>query len=310
MRSKDKKIVTLLIVAILVAAVGGVLLYMFLNPQKTTIYTFKENYKAGQIISDEILTPVTVDSKVVVAGKTQDASTQFITGENRRELLDAKQNALRMDVAKGMPLTQSMLSVDGGSYIEMAMNDKKVAVTIAIDSISGVTADLTEGARVNIYATDTSKNGGTTLIFENMRVLSIGKNENGALSSATVEVTPEESVKLIDAANHSKMYFGLVNGSGYKSVGSDSSNQENEDEVFIPSDIQVISTPGASGTDAETSSVSTEEPAESATAEETEAPAEETSATSAEAQTDVDILQQISAGGAPEESTPQEETAE
>lgn len=49
-----------------------------------------------------------------------------------------------------------------------------------------------------------------------MRVLSVQKDNNGALFSATLEVTADESLKLIYAANYSTLHFGLVDSSGYE----------------------------------------------------------------------------------------------
>ena len=170
---------------------------------------------------------------MVFAGAIVNTSTQFVTGNNKRELVDSKDNALRMDVAKGMPLMQSMLSIDGGSYIEMTMDDKKVAVTVPVTSISGVTRDLKEGSRVNIYASGYSSGGtnGTSLIFANMRVLSVDKDNDGDLRSATIEVTTEESLKLVEAATYSNIYFGLVNGSSYQAPTEDNMTYTNRQET-------------------------------------------------------------------------------
>lgn len=223
MNSKNKKIMLILLIALVLAVAAGVSIYFYLVPQKTTIYVFNDNYRAGTVVSGDILTPMQVDSKIVFAGAGIDASTQFVTGSNKHELIETKENALRMDVAKGMPLTQSMLSIDGGSYIEMTMDDKKVAVTVPVTSISGVTKDLKEGSRVNIYSTGYTNSGvtGTTLIFANMRVLTVEKDSDGDLIAATIEVSTEESLKLVEAATYSELYFGLVNGSSYQAPGQD-----------------------------------------------------------------------------------------
>lgn len=223
----------ILVVAVILAIAAAVGTYMYLVPQKTTIYVFNDNYKAGTVITNDILTPTQVDSKVVFAGAIVNTSTQFVTGNNKRELVDSKDNALRMDVAKGMPLMQSMLSIDGGSYIEMTMDDKKVAVTVPVTSISGVTRDLKEGSRVNIYASGYSSGGtnGTSLIFANMRVLSVDKDNDGDLRSATIEVTTEESLKLVEAATYSNIYFGLVNGSSYQAPTEDNMTYTNRQET-------------------------------------------------------------------------------
>lgn len=95
--------------------------------------------------------------------------------------------------------------------VQNMMNDKKVAVTVPVTSVSGATKDLKEGSRVNIYASDYSSDGasGTTLIFTNMRVLSVEKDNDGDLCAVTIEVSTEESLKLVEATTHSKLYFGL-----------------------------------------------------------------------------------------------------
>ena len=95
--------------------------------------------------------------------------------------------------------------------VQGMMNDKKVAVTVPVTSVSGATKDLKEGSRVNIYASDYSSDGasGTTLIFTNMRVLSVEKDNDGDLCAVTIEVSTEESLKLVEATTHSKLYFGL-----------------------------------------------------------------------------------------------------
>lgn len=95
--------------------------------------------------------------------------------------------------------------------VQNMMNDKKVAVTVPVTSVSGATKDLKEGSRVNIYASDYSSDGasGTTLIFTNMRVLSVEKDNDGDLYAVTIEVSTEESLKLVEATTHSKLYFGL-----------------------------------------------------------------------------------------------------
>lgn len=97
--------------------------------------------------------------------------------------------------------------------VQGMMNDKKVAVTVPVTSVSGATKDLKEGSRVNIYASDYSGGGASgttlTLIFTNMRVLSVEKDNDGDLRAVTIEVSTEESLKLVEATTHSKLYFGL-----------------------------------------------------------------------------------------------------
>lgn len=214
MKSKNRKIIIILVLAILVAAAAGAALYFYLSPQKTTVYVFNDNYKAGEQLTEEMLTPIQADSNIVVAGSKADTSSRFITGKDIRTVLNTG-DSLRMDVSEGMPLTLSILSVTGGSSVEMNMDPAKIAVTVPVTSVSGVTNDLKEGSRVNIYSTG-GDSLGTTLIFQNMRVLAVAKDSSGTLNSATIEVTPDESLRLIYASNYSAIYFGLVDSSGYE----------------------------------------------------------------------------------------------
>lgn len=151
MNSKNKGMVILLVVAAVVGIIGAVALFLFLQPQKTTVYTFKDNYKSGTELTSDMLTAVQCDSKIVTAGKKTDTAARFVTGDNLKSVLNSG-DSLRMDVSEGMPLTLSMLSVNGGSTVEMNMDPTKVAVTVPVTNISGVTSDLKEGSRVNIYA--------------------------------------------------------------------------------------------------------------------------------------------------------------
>lgn len=226
MKSKNRKIVIILVMAILVAVVAAVALYLYLTPQKTTVYVFKDNFEAGELLTEEMLTPIQADSSIVVAGNKTDTASRFVTGGDIQTVLNTG-DSLRMDVAEGMPLTLSMLSVNGGSSVEMNMDPSKIAVTVPVTAITGVTNDLKEGSRVNIYATGVNENGGTTLLFQNMRVLTVQKDANGGLSSATIEVDANQSLKLIYAANYSSIYFGLVDSSGYEFT-------EDEEPSYLP----------------------------------------------------------------------------
>lgn len=223
--SKDRTIIIVAMVFVVFAVAFGYFLHLFLAPRKISVYVFNDNYRAGTVITGDMLVPVTVDAKVAVAGGSAETTAYFVTAQNYEELINNKENSLRVDVAKGVPLMQSMLSVDGGSYIEMTMNSTMVAVTVPVTSISGVTNDLAPGSRVNIYASrvnDQTKDAETKLIFENMRVLSVQKDDDGLIQGATIECLPGgEDKRLIEAAEAYAIYFGLVNGSGYQSGGTD-----------------------------------------------------------------------------------------
>lgn len=214
MNKKNRKILLIIIVAFMVAVMGGVATFMYLNPQKTTVYVFKDNYNAGDVITEEMLTPVRCDASIIVAGSNAETASRFVTGQDIDAVLKTG-DSLRMDVASGMPLTISLLSVNGGSSVEMSMDPTKVAVTVPLTSITGVTPELKDGSKVNIYATGGESNG-TVLLFQGMRVLSVQNDSDGNLSSATIECDSAQSLKLIYAVQNSSIYFGLIDSAGYE----------------------------------------------------------------------------------------------
>lgn len=219
---KNKKIVLILVLAVLVAVIGGVALYMYLTPKKITIYTFKENLPAGTVITSDMLTPVQADSTIYYGGAKQDISTYYVTGDNINEIIKSG-DSLRTDVVKGMPFTISLLTTGGGSRVEMQMDPTKIAITVPINNITGVTNELKSGSRVNIYVTgsdyiDDDSIGSlvTKLVFQNMRVLNVSYSSQGALESATIECTIDQSMELVYYANSYSIYLGLIDGSGYQ----------------------------------------------------------------------------------------------
>ena len=201
--AKNKKILTILIVAIVVAIAGGISLYLYLSPQKTTVYVFKDNYESGTALSEDMLVPVRCDSKIVTAGKNADVKSKFVTGSEITEVLNAGDH-LRMDVSEGMPLTKSELFINGGS-----------------DSVTGTAEGIREGSHVNIYATGYQGTDGTTLLFQNVSVIAVEKNSAGVLTSATVEVNTDQSLKLIYAQNNSTLNLAVVDSAGYEYTEQD-----------------------------------------------------------------------------------------
>lgn len=213
--AKNKKILTILLVAVLVAIAGGVSLYLYLSPQKVTVYVFNDNYDSGTALAENMLVPVRCDAKIVTAGKNADVKSKFVTGAEIAEVLNAGDH-LRMDVAEGMPLTRSELFINGGSDIEKNIHTGMIAVTIPMDSVTGTAEGIREGSHVNIYATGFQGNDGTTLLFQNVSVIAVEKNTNGVLTSATVEVNTDQSLKLIYAQNNSTLNLAVVDSAGYE----------------------------------------------------------------------------------------------
>lgn len=213
---RNKKTILILIVAICCAIAGGIGLYTYLVPQKSTIYVFNADYEAGTLFTSNMITPMQVDSKIITNGASKNTDSYYITSNEINDILK-QGNTLKTRVSKGMSVIPQQLSVSGGNALEYAMKADAIAVTIPVNSNSGVTNDLKANSRVNVYTSQTGSNGipQTTLLFQNMKVLAVYRNDSG-ICGVSLEVTQAQSLKLVYSATYESIYLGLVNENGYQ----------------------------------------------------------------------------------------------
>lgn len=245
----NKRIIFVLAIAIVLCIVSAAGIYMYLAPQRDTIYVFRGDYTAGTQVTREMLMPVEVDSTITEMGEATDINKRYVTESDYMEVL---QNAgtLRYDVTEGTALMKSMLSSYGGSKVELAMKPSAIAITVPSDYLSAVTNELTTGAYVNVYAS--YDNAQTVLILQNIRVLTAPRVD-GIISGVTLEVDHEQSMKLVHAMNYGKIIFGLVNGMGYQYTTEDQPTYDiggfiidaetSSEPVIIPEPEETPSTP-------------------------------------------------------------------
>ena len=213
---KNKKILIVLAIAVILAVLAGWLVFQLLSPRRTTAYVFNNNYPAGTQVTSSMLTAVEVDSNLIVAGNKAATSDYLVTSGNINSVLNTA-GVLRDDVHSGNIFTSSMLSSTGGNQIEMAMKTDAVAITVGANNITGVTPALAHDDRVNVYA---NYNDSTVLILQNQRVLSVSY-DNGYISGVTLECTVEDSLNLIHAYTYGSIHLGLVNATGYQYAADD-----------------------------------------------------------------------------------------
>ena len=227
---KNTKIIIAIGAALVFSVLTVLLIIQILTPQRATIYVFNDNYGAGSTLSSNMFTSIQVDSNIVSLGVKNNVNQRFVTQAEYADIIRSG-DSLKIDVGKGMPLMQSMLSVAGGNAIEMLMKPSAIAVTISVNGVRGVTNDLSAGSRVNVYYTGTN---GTQLLFENMRVLGVTKTSSGALAAASLEATHAEAALLINAAENGSLYLGLVNANGYQYLVTDTPTPSTESPTPAP----------------------------------------------------------------------------
>lgn len=208
--SKGKKIMIVMFVALIFAALAAYSIYVYLTPAKSTIYVYNGDYEAGKTISSDMFTPILVDSNIVINGRDASINEQYVTSSNFNSVVNSG-DSLLVNVFKGQSLTLSDLSVASGTAIEKNLATNAIAVTINLNSTTGVTSGLRIGSRVNVYS---SYEGITSLLLESMRIIKVNTSD-GALSSITLECTQQEAVKLIYAQEYTSVHLGLINENEY-----------------------------------------------------------------------------------------------
>ena len=209
--AKSRKILIVLLLALAMMIAAAFSAYQVLAPNRATIFVFNENYPAGTQVTREMLTGIQVDSSLLVGGSSVPVGDRYVTGNNINTVLQTA-SILRMDVYSGTAIMSSMLTTTGGNQIEQRMRQDSVAITIPANNVTGVTSELSFGSRINVYA---SYNAETVLLLQNMRVLRTTRG-SGGLASITIEVTVEESLKLVHAQTYGSVHMGIVDAHGYQ----------------------------------------------------------------------------------------------
>jgi Flp pilus assembly protein CpaB len=215
-KHRNKKILAAMALAVLFAAVACFGAYRLLAPTRAAVFVFNNDYSAGTQVTRNMLSGIQVDAAIIDGGAKVSAGEYFVTGSSYNAVMQSA-GILRTDVKKGSALMTSMLTSTGGNAIEMNMKPEAIAVTIAVTGITGVTNDLKNGSRVNVYA---SYGAQTILLLQNIRVLRT-TSRDGALGSATLETDHEQSLELIHASTYGFIHLGIVDMNGYRYTQKD-----------------------------------------------------------------------------------------
>lgn len=216
-----KKILLLLIVVL--GGIAAYFTYSYLSTAKTYIYLFKDDYESSTPIKESMLIPIEVDADMVLdlAYKTKGTlDAKYITADDLVAIIQ-KGDSLGVDVYKGTPFMTTQAATIGGSTVERRLSDYKTAITIPVTNISGVSPEINAGARINIYASyDTDSYQVEELLFQNVKILdvqAIGNEEEGyQLSAFTIEVDPQDAMKLLHAINNWKIDITLLKSGAYE----------------------------------------------------------------------------------------------
>ncbi|MFE8700954.1 Flp pilus assembly protein CpaB [Cytobacillus sp. FJAT-54145] len=98
------------------------------------------------------------------------------------------------------------------SVLTSVVSDNNVVITVQADQITGVSNDLSDVDRVNVYATvETDAIGvATALIEQNAPVRAVAKDEKGMLQGVSIEVEPDVASELAFAVQSGALHLAVV----------------------------------------------------------------------------------------------------
>ena len=204
-------------------------IFQFLSAERTVIYLFNANHRAGTLITPEILIEEEIETDIIrrqLQMRGPD-DPRFVTEHNLEHFIGTH---LRTDVMQGMVLISSY-SVDfAGSPAEMGLSPNNVGLAIPVDNITVTNPLMTQGARVNIYAGIVSPNeAGEAVSFtipftQYTRVLDVlydsmgGEGGTPTVSGIIVELTPQEALVLAHYIKNGTVRVGIVRPGNYEPV--------------------------------------------------------------------------------------------
>lgn len=206
----------LLVLAVVVAIITGYGVYQFLDQQNTTIYVYNAAYESGTPITGDMFSkssyPVSLYNLALSTGvgyATADQISAHISSGD----------CLLVDVAQYSPCMSNQFVASGGTSLENRLDENMVSVELSVEDILGLGGQLRIGSRINLisgYSVDTTKC--TELIFQNLLIVDIKKDQSGVVQSVFVEVSPEESLQLIHAMQFESLTATVLKPNFYEGV--------------------------------------------------------------------------------------------
>lgn len=206
------KLILILALVVGLAAAGGIYFYLD-NMQKTyreegdfvKVVTTKQRIPAKTMITAQMIETKEIPSKYINTDAAVDPK-EVIGKTVKSEILPGEQ------VLRGK-LAGAKGSSEGLSYM---IEPGKRAVTIAVNEISGVAGQILPGDRVDIMGTFDNQGVLTTLILQNIPVLSVnqttdtsGQGEKTSARTLTLSVNPDQMQPLVLCSERTSIRLAL-----------------------------------------------------------------------------------------------------
>ena len=218
-----------------IAAISGALTMVFLalflisssagrGAQSTAVYVASKNIKANQQITEDMLEYKKVPGNLVVEG----------AAKNKDELLG---KMAKVDILKNSVISKENVYKEGepkkNGGLTYVIAKGKRAISFPVEYSTGISSLLRGGDRVDIILTRAKdSNFVSKTILSNVKILalgndySVGVNKSGSegksYSTVTVELSPEDCVKLMNGSKAGTLSLSL------RTPGDNSSSSKSE----------------------------------------------------------------------------------
>jgi len=208
-----------LLLALVLSCLVGWGLYTFLHKQRSTIYLYAQDYPMGTKIENNMFLSTEIETALYTAAAQQ--GVYYATAEDINGFI-SRGDVLLADVLSFTAVTNNQVSASGGNAVENRLAKDMVAVALLPEKVKGLPDDLRIGSRVNVisgYQIDNVRE--TDLIFQNLLVVDVKKDEGGNLLSVYVEVDPADAVKLAHSEEFERPWVAVIKPGNYKPIQGD-----------------------------------------------------------------------------------------
>lgn len=221
MAAEKKKMNRSLLLLLIAIAIFSTVLWFgamrLFTSARTTVYVFGDDYGEGTLITGDMFSKIDVDTSTynLLSG----TGNAYARAEEINAAIEAG-DRLSVNVVKDLPVTANLFMKNGGTGVESRLADGKVACEILASKVYGLSGEeVRVGSRINLTAySNIDSLERSELIYQDMMILDIVRNENGAISSVYVECDPKDLVMLQHALLADSVSVSILKPGAYEKL--------------------------------------------------------------------------------------------
>jgi len=211
------------------AIIIGFSTFSYLQTTQVSALIFNDDFPSGTEITQDMFTQIPLGAEAVRLAEDINQEQVFVLSGDLSDFLGAR---LRTDVLRGTLFQTNQAGTYGASSVELSLRENMVAITVPANSLTAGSPLISQGARVNIYGSFTTsteaglERRGSLLLFQNVSVLDVvrepsaeGETQKPEIRGVVLEVTPEQSSRLIFAAQFGSIQLALTKPGAYQNTG-------------------------------------------------------------------------------------------